>query len=62
VLAFLKARKIVRPGYTTLQTFIADALTAAPAPAGGTGTPPARPGGVARDTLEFISICKLGVV
>jgi len=28
VLAFLKARKIVRPGYTTLQTIITDALTA----------------------------------
>jgi TnpA family transposase len=28
VLAFLNARKIVRPGYTTLQTIIGDALTA----------------------------------
>jgi hypothetical protein len=28
VLAFLKARKIVRPGYTTLQSIITDALTA----------------------------------
>ena len=28
VLAFLNARKIVRPGYTTLQTIISDALTA----------------------------------
>jgi Domain of unknown function (DUF4158) len=28
VLAFLNARKIVRPGYTTLQTLISDALTA----------------------------------
>ena len=28
VLAFLKARKIVRPGYTTLQTIITNALTA----------------------------------
>lgn len=28
VLAFLNARKIVRPGYTTLQTVIGDALAA----------------------------------
>ena len=28
ILAFLKARKIVRPGYTTLQSIITDALTA----------------------------------
>ena len=28
ILAFLKARKIVRPGYTTLQSIISDALTA----------------------------------
>ena len=28
VLGFLKARKIVRPGYTTLQTIISDVLTA----------------------------------